>query len=380
MNRHLIKNKKPDPRLVSLLNRVRAILHKARSQAFRAINTEMVIAYWKIGREIVEEEQHGKARAEYGERILEGLARRLAVEFGSGVSKDNLWHMRRFYLTYLPAILQEKLDAARQESTKLNDANIIDALREELTWTHYRLLLGVENPAARDFYESEAARSHWSTRELERQISSQFYERLLMSRDKKGMLRLARKDHEPKTPAELIKDPYVLEFTGLPESHRLRESDLEAALVEKMKDFLLELGRGFAFVARQKRITLDGDHHWIDLVFYHIRLRRYVLIELKAGKLTHQDVGQMQMYVHYFDRELREQGTNETIGILLCARKNDAVVKYTLPKGNKQIFGSKYKLYLPTAQELAAELGREREALEVEYKLRKDLKRTASSE
>ncbi|MCG3206186.1 MAG: putative nuclease YhcG [Elusimicrobia bacterium] len=190
-----------------------------------------------------------------------------------------------------------------------------------------------------------------------------------MSRDKKGMVLLARKGHEPQKPVDLIKDPYVLEFTGLPEISRLRESDLETALVDKMKDFLLELGRGFAFVARQKRITLDGDHHWIDLVLYHIPLRRYVLIDLKTGKLAHHDIGQMQMYVNYFDRELREQGTNETIGIVLCAKKNEAVVKYTLPKGNKQIFASKYQLYLPTVQELETELRREREALELEYKL-----------
>jgi len=283
--------------------------------------------------------------------------------------------MRQFYLTFTPQLLKKRLQkvhALRGESrTSPSKDKILHALRGELSWTHYRMLLSVESPQARDFYETEAAKANWATRDLERQIASHFYERLLMSRDKKGMLRLALEGHEPKNPRELLKDPYVLEFTGLPEKEHLYESDLEKALLEKMKNFLLELGRGFSFVARQKRITLDGDHHWIDLVFYHIPLKRYVLIDLKAKKLTHEDIGQMQMYVHYFDREIREPGMAETIGILLCARKNNAVVKYTLPKENRQIFASKYKLYLPTTAELAVELRQEKEALEREQRLRK---------
>jgi len=272
-------------------------------------------------------------------------------------------------MTYTTQVLQQKLHALRGESGPLTDDKIIHALRGELSWTHYRMLMAVEKPEARDFYEAEAAKARWATRDLERQIASHLYERLLMSRDKKGVLRLAQKGHEPHTASDLLKDPYVLEFTGLPEREHLYESDLEQALIEKMKTFLLELGRGFSFVARQKRITVGGDHHRIDLVFYHIPLRRYILIDLKAGKLTHQDIGQMQMYVNYYDRELREPGTAETIGILLCAKKNDAIVKYTLPQGSRQIFASKYKLYLPSTEELALELRHEKAMLEQERKL-----------
>jgi predicted nuclease of restriction endonuclease-like (RecB) superfamily len=359
----------PQAGAASLWVRVRDILARARHRALQTVNTEMVLAYWKIGREIVQEEQRGRARADYGTRLIEDLSARLAKEFGQGFSKHNLWHIRQFYLVYSSEVLQQRIRLKRGKTgSSLADQDILHALRTELSWTHYRLLLTVESPGARDFYETEAAKAHWSTRELERQISSHFYERLLMSRDKKGMLRLAQRGHEPQKPIDLLKDPYVLEFTGLPEREHLYESVLEQALIEKLKNFLLELGRGFSFVARQKRITLDDDHHWIDLVFYHISLKRYVLIDLKTTKLTHQDIGQMQMYVHYFDREIREPGMGETIGILLCARKNNAVVKYTLPKGNRQIFASKYKLYLPSAEELAVELRHENEVLERDRK------------
>jgi predicted nuclease of restriction endonuclease-like (RecB) superfamily len=359
-----ISNNQPDKRIAGFIDRVRSILSGARQQALAAVNSHMLVAYWNVGREIVEEEQKGKARAGYGDRLVENLAEKLSGEFGSSISKNNLWYMRQFYLTYLPQVLKKKLHALRGESKTKGQASILHALRGELTWTHYRLLLSVENQMARDFYEAESVKARWSTRELERQIASQLHERLLMSRDKEGILHLAKRGHEPNRPADLIKDPYVLEFTGLPERELLRENDLESALIEQMKNFLLELGRGFSFVARQKRITLDGDHHWIDLVFYHIPLRRYVLIELKTGKLTHQDIGQLQMYVNYYDRQLRESGTDKTIGILLCARKNDAVVKFTLPKNNRQIFASKYQLYFPTREELTAELERERKVLE----------------
>ncbi len=327
--------------------RIKAILDEARARAYRAINTAMVRAYWEIGRLIVEQEQQGQQRAEYGRGLLAELSKRLSAEFGRGFDRSTLQHMRAFYLAY----------------------PICDALRPELSWTHYRLLLRVEKPNARAFYETEAVNSRWSTRELERQIHSLLFERLALSRDREGVLALAEKGHEIQQPSDLIKDPYVLEFTGLPESGRFQESDLEQALIDKLREFLLELGRGFAFMARQQRITLDGQHYWIDLVFYNRLTRSFVLIDLKVGALAHQDLGQMQMYVNYYQREITTADENPPIGIVLCADKNEAVVRYTLPEDNQQIFASRYKLYLPTELELAAELQRERQAIEFQRRL-----------
>ena len=328
--------------------RIRAILSEARDRAYRAINTAMVAAYWEIGRVIVEQEQQGHERAEYGRGLLVELSERLSAEFGRGFDRSNLWHMRSFYLSY----------------------PILDAVRRELSWTHYRLLLRVEKPEARAFYEAEAVNARWSTRELERQIHSLLFERLALSRDREGVLALAQQGHEIQQPSDLIKDPYVLEFTGLPQSERYLESDLEQALIDKLREFLLELGKGFAFMARQQRITLDGQHYWIDLVFYNRLTRSFVLIDLKVGTLTHQDLGQMQMYVNYYEREITAPDENPPIGIVLCADKSEAVVRYTLPEDNQQIFASRYKLYLPTESELAAELQRERQAIELERHLR----------
>ena len=328
--------------------RIRAILSEARARAYRAINTAMVAAYWEIGRVIVEEEQRGQQRAEYGQGLVVELSQRLTAEFGRGYDRSNLQHMRAFYLAY----------------------PICDALRRELSWTHYRLLLRVEKPEARAFYEVEAVNSNWSTRELDRQIHSLLFERLALSRDREGVLALAEKGHEIQQPGDLIKDPYVLEFTGLPQSERYLESDLEQGLIGKLREFLLELGKGFAFMARQQRITIDGQHYWIDLVFYNRLTRSFVLIDLKVGSLTHQDLGQMQMYVHYYQREVSAADENPPIGIVLCTDKSEAVVRYTLPEDNQQIFASRYKLYLPTETELAAELQRERQAIEMEGRLR----------
>lgn len=241
--------------------------------------------------------------------------------------------------------------------------------RPQLAWTHYRLLMRVDNPQARAFYEAEAVNARWSTRELERQINSLLFERLSLSRDKAGVLALARQGQTVHDPADLVKDPYILEFTGLPQHQRWREADLEQALIDKLQQFLLELGKGFAFMARQQRITLDGRHFFVDLVFYNRLTRSFVLIDLKIGDLTHQDLGQMQMYVNYFQREMTVEGENPPIGIILCADKSEAVVRYTLPEGNTQIFASRYKLYLPTEEELAAELQRERQALELQQEL-----------
>ncbi|MCX5751760.1 MAG: PDDEXK nuclease domain-containing protein, partial [Candidatus Saganbacteria bacterium] len=241
---------------------------------------------------------------------------------------------------------------------------ILHTLCAELSWSHYRILMRVENRAARDFYEIESVKNNWSVRELERQKSSLLYERIALSKDKKEVIRLALRGQEIKKYDDIIKDPYVLEFTGLDSSPKLYESSLEQALIDNLSKFVLELGRGFSFVARQKRITLEGDHFYIDLVFYNTILKCYVLIDLKVGKLAHQDIGQMQMYVNYYDQEMKQADDNPTVGLILCEDKKEAVVKYTLPRENRQIFASKYKLYLPTKKELLAEIKREKQMIE----------------
>ncbi len=332
-----------DP-LGGLYERVRAVLVATRSRAWQAVNEAMVAGYWEIGKLIIEEEQRGKAQAEYGKGVIVELSKRLTADFGKGFDKSNLWNMRGFFLAYPK----------------------IDALRRELSWTHYRFLLRVEKPEARAFYEAETVNARWSTRELERQINSLLFERLALSRDKAGVMELAQKGHEIHDPSDLVKDPYVLEFTGLRQDEHFREKDLETALIDKLQQFLLELGKGFAFMARQQRITLDGRHFFIDLVFYNRLTRSFVLIDLKIGDLTHQDLGQMQMYVNFFQRELTAPGENPPIGIILCADKSEAVVRFTLPEGKKRIFASRYKLYLPSEDELAAEIVRERAMIEQE--------------
>jgi predicted nuclease of restriction endonuclease-like (RecB) superfamily len=358
----------------SIYQRIRRILESARTNIARSVNTTQVVAYWLIGREIVEEEQKGQKRAGYGEALLQDLAQRIRSDFGSGYSVHNLKFIRQFYLEY-PTLMnpREIGDALRSQSalSLLPAANQIrHALRREswkpghlhpnLSWTHYRTLLRVDKPQARAFYEIEAIKNNWAARELERQINSLLYERLALSKDKKGLMRLATKGQNVQAPADVFKDPVVMEFLGLPESPRLVETDLEQALIDNLRAFLLELGKGFAFVARQERLTLDGDHFYIDLVFYHTVLKCYVIIDLKTGKLTHQDLGQLQLYVNYYDRERRTEGDNPSLGLILCADKNDAVVKYTLgPRQEKKIFASRYKLYLPTEAQLKAEIRRE---------------------
>ena len=332
-----------------LFSRIRLILESARTNIARTVNFEMVQAYWLIGREIIEEEQVGKKRASYGTGLLLSLSEKLMSEYGKGFDESNLRNIRHFYLSFPNR----------------------DALRHELSWTHYRILMRIENAKARSFYEIECAENRWSTRELERQIGSLLYERLALSKDKKAVARLAKKGQELQKYEDMIKDPYVLEFVGLPTAAKLYESNLEQALIDNLSKFLLELGKGFTFVARQKRLTLEGEHFFIDLVFYNTLLRCYVLIDLKMGKLTHQDIGQMQMYVHYYDRELKQESNNPSVGLVLCGDKKEAIVRYTLPKGNKQIFASKYKLYLPSEKELREELKRERSLLERAQKLRK---------
>src|SRR5262249_23067220 len=304
-----------------------------------SVNTAQVVAYWLIGREIVEEEQGGKRRAGYGEQLLQDLSSRLTVEFGKGLSVDNLELCRRFFLEYPGLLGNEKSDALRRKSSELFPAATLEishALRGEswqpgrlhsnLSWTHYRRLLRVDKTEARAFYEIESINNNWSARELERQINSLLYERLALGKDKKGLMRLATKGQEIQQPVDVFKDPVVIEFLGLPDSPRLVESRLEQALINNLQSFLLELGKGFAFVARQQRLTLDGAHFYIDLVFYHTVLKCYMLIDLKVGKLTHQDLGQLQFYVNYFDRERRTAGDQPTLGLILCTDKNEAVV------------------------------------------------------
>ena len=331
--------------------RIRQIIENTRSSVARAINFEMVRSYWLIGKEIVEEEQKGKKRADYGRKLLENLSAKLTKDVGKGFDPSNLWNMRKFYLTF----------------------PILDAVRRELSWTHYRLLFRVDNEKTRRFYLEECAESHWSTRQLERQINSFYYERSLAS--KKDLLVRREADQISKqrsvSPEEQIKDPYVLEFLGLREMAHLRENQLERALIDQLQKFLLELGRGFSFVARQMRVSTETQHFFIDLVFYNYLLKCFVLIDLKTGRLTHQDIGQMDMYVRLFEDKVKPEGNNPTIGIVLCSEKDEIIVKYSVMEGNKKLFASKYKLYLPTERELAEELDREKQAVKLISKKQK---------
>lgn len=320
---------------------IKKILTDARNKVYQTANFAMVEAYWQIGKSIVEE-QNGEERAEYGIGLLKELSKQMTKDFGKGFTVSNLKNMRQFYLTFPNGY----------------------ALRSELSWTHYRLLMRVENENARQFYMEEAIKSQWSTRQLERQITTFFYERLLSSKNKEKVVREIQTTEPRETAEDIIRDPYVLEFLGLSSNDDFFESDLEQALITHLQKFLLELGRGFSFVARQKRITFDGRHFRIDLVFYNYILKSFVLIDLKIGDHTHQDLGQMQMYVHYYERKLMNEGDNPPIGIVLCADKSDAVVRYTLPEDETQVFASKYKLYLPTEEELLKELKKEYQIIE----------------
>lgn len=322
-------------------NEIKDILSDARNKVYKTANFAMVEAYWNIGKSIIRE-QKGKEKADYGEGLLKELSIRMTKDFGKGFTVSNLKNMRQFYLVFPKGY----------------------ALRSELSWTHYRILMRVENKEARDFYLNECVKSQWSTRQLERQINTFFYERLLVSKNKESVASEIYSLEEAKKPKDIIKDPYVLEFLGLNPNEDFYETDLEQALITHLQKFLLELGRGFSFIGRQKRLTFDGRHFRIDLVFYNYILKCFVLIDLKIGELTHQDLGQMQMYVHYYERELMNEGDNPPIGIVLCADKSESVVKYTLPENESQIFASKYKLYLPSEEELLKELNHEYLALE----------------
>jgi len=345
----MIKNEVVE--LDNLYNKVKNILEYGRNSSYKAINNFMLESYWNIGKAIVEEEQKGSSRAEYGKAIISGLSKRLIEEFGNGYSRANILYMRQFYVTF----------------------PILHSLRGELSWTHYRLLLKLSKEEIRNFYIMECIENNWSTRELERQINSLLFERLSLGKDKSVIKKLSEYGQVIQESKDLIKDPYIFEFLGKNDINLNIERDLESALMNKLQMFLLELGKGFSFVARQKRITIDGDHYYIDLVFYNYILKCFVLIDLKMGKLSHTDIGQMDFYVRYFEKEMKNDGDNPTIGVLLCTDKNDSMVKYTLLNDNQNIFASKYKFYFPTEEELLSELEREKSLIEIEYQLEKNV-------
>ncbi len=304
---------------------------------------------------IVEEEQIGKERAEYGKSLLEELSKRLILEFGRGFSETNLKQMRRFYLTY--SIRQTLSDEFGDDKSKtVVTSSKMNTDDFKLSWSHYLILMRMANNEERKFYEIEAIKNNWSLRELKRQYNAALYERLALSRDKEGIKSLSEKGQVIEKPEDALKDPYVLEFVGLPEENRYSENELEKKLIDKLENFLLELGKGFAFIGRQVRFSFDDEHYRIDLVFYNRLLQCFVLIDLKIGKLTHQDLGQMQMYVNYYDRYIKNENENEnkTIGIVLCKDKNNTLVEISLPEDNEQIFASKYQTVLPSKKELKA--------------------------
>jgi len=323
-----------------LLETLRDLITQARQKVLSTANAAQVLTYWEIGRHIVEFEQGGETRAAYGKRLLADLAEALTREFGRGFDERNLRNMRSFFVHF----------------------PIRNALRSELNWTHYRILLRVDSAAARHWYSQEAASQNWSTRVLERQIESLSYERLLSSRDKEASSEIL----PPPTPTarDFVRDPVMLEFLGLPDTGRLLEGDLEAALMDKLQQFLLELGKGFAFVARQQRISTETQDFFVDLVFYNYLLKCFVLLDLKTGHLTHQDIGQMDMYVRLYDDLRRNESDNPTVGILLCGSKDHSVVRYSILHESEQLFASKYRLVLPSEEELRQELERERAAID----------------
>lgn len=359
---HKNKSPAPDEPILPLVKEIRDLVQSARRTAAQNVNTLQVVTNFEIGRRIVEFEQQGSRRAEYGERIVRELSQKLTAEFGRGFSKRNLEYIRRFYLEYhdvSPQIAQT-LSAQLPVRTQ-SETQIVQTLSAQFTpaftlsWSHYIVLMNINNRDERRFYEIESRQNQWSLSELKRQFNSGIYERLALSRDKKGVKALANKGQLIENPQDVLKDPYVLEFLGLDEDTHYSESDIESAIIDKLEIFLLELGKGFLFESRQKRFTFDADHFYVDLVFYNRLLRCYVLIDLKIGKLTHENLGQMQMYVNYYNREVKRDDENPTVGIILCKTKNDALVRLTLPE-NANIYAPQYQLYLPSKEELKRKL------------------------
>lgn len=328
----------------SIINEIKTIVANAKDTAIRVVDNQRTLMYWHIGKRIFEEEQQGKDRADYGNYLIKFLSEQLQPIYGSGFSYRQLNWYRQFYRTF----------------------PIVSALRTQLSWTQYKFLLAVDNEDKREFYIAESVKNNWTSRQLERQIDSNLFERLLLSNDKESVLAVAKNEKLPSDAREIIKDPMYLEFLGLKREASYYEKDLEQAIITHLQEFLLEMGNGFSFVARQKRIHIEGDEFFVDLVFYNRLLKCFIIIEIKTEKLTHQDIGQLQMYVNYYDRMEKIESENPTIGILLCAKKNDGVVKFTLPENEKNIIASQYKLYLPSEKQLLEEVQKELENFEEE--------------
>lgn len=339
----------------NLYGKIAGLLQAAKQNITRAVNQTMVYTYYEIGRMIVEDEQKGKERAAYGKQVLKALSKQLTVDFGKGFSEDNLGRMKNFYLMYSNPISATTLRKSGDSSTS---GDYVSQKSPEdlavscfhLSWSHFLKLMRIDNQDERSFYEIECIKGNWNLKELQRQIDSALYERLALSRDKEGVKQLAEKGQILTKSTDLLKDPYILEFLDLPEQIRYSENDLEAAIIDKLEHFLLELGNGFTFAGRQVRIAIQEDHFRVDLVFYNRLLKCFVVIDLKIGKLTHQDIGQMQMYVNYYDRFVRLSDENKTIGIILCKDKSRTLVEITLPESNDQIFASRYRTVLPDKQ------------------------------
>jgi len=358
--------------VASLFERVARILESGRGRVLRTINNETVLAYWLIGREIVQALQGGEARAQYGNALIAELSKCLSEHYGAGFSAANLKNFRQFFLAYA----DRSVSISHPSGSELAASNgsepisypagslLSSGFHPNLSWSHYRALMRVENDAARKFYETEAVQSNWSRRDLERQIGSLFYERLLVSTDKTAMLEGVRQEAMPLNPLDMLKDPYVLEFLDLPNVPQLQESQLEQAIIDKLQHFLLELGRGFSFVARQKRMRFDDKDFYVDLVFYNYLLKCFVLIDLKIGELSHQDIGQMDGYVRMYEAHAKVEGDNPTIGLILCSEKNTAVARYSVLSDSQQLFAAKYQFTLPSEGELQREILRERALIE----------------
>ncbi len=364
MDKEITKIKETD----RLAEQIAGLIEQAKQHIIAQVNSTMTCTYYEIGRMIVEQEQKGQKRAEYGKKLLSELAKQLTERFGKGFSRRNLSNMRQFYLVYSPSILTE---AGKRESKQLvsgKDSEIWQtpsaksgaslkiwqtvSAKFPLSWSHYLFLMGITNPEERKFYETEATNENWSLREMKRQFNSALYERLSLSRDKDEIAKLSTQGQIVERPEDIVKDPYILEFLGLREDSSYSESDLEQHIIDELQNFLMELGKGYTFVGRQVRLTFDEQHFYVDLVFFNRLLQCFVLIDLKIGDITHQDLGQMQMYVNYYDRKVKLPTENPTVGILLCKKKNNAVVEMTLPEGNNQIFASKYELVLPDKETL----------------------------
>ena len=325
-----------------IFEEIKGLINSSRNRVYSAVNTEMLNLYWNIGK-IIMEIQQGNERATYGDTVLENLSKKLTNEFGKGFSAKNLRTMRKFHLTF----------------------PIWKTVSSKLSWSHYIEIIKLDEQHKRQFYIQECINSRWSVRELKRQISTLLYERLMLSKDKKGVLELAQKGQVLATGKDLVKDPFILEFLDIKENTRYLESDLEKNILEHLREFMLELCKGFMFMGSQQRITLDETHFYPDLIFYNRLLKCFIIIDLKIGEVTHQDIGQMQMYVNYYDRDVKTKDENPTIGILLSTKKNQTIVKYTLPEDNKSIFASEYKLHLPTEQELIDAVEEEKKNLEL---------------